>query len=164
MNTEINNIIYEAMPVSGLSDLSLEFIIMFIVTLVACVATVILWKRAGIAERCFFTFISIFLAYIVGCQIYVGLDAKANVYDKYVRGEYEIVEGEITEYCPAEYDNQLDEFTVGEKEFFVPGFVSCWGYPIKQADGGVLKDRLKVRICYVEYKFENVIMKIEILD
>lgn len=72
----------------------------------------------------------------------------------------------ISDYTLAEegQPNLPDRFCVGDVEFFVPGFVSPWGYPLKNVDGGILKDGIRVRICYIEYKFENVIMKLEIIE
>ena len=69
----------------------------------------------------------------------------------------------ISDYTTAEKSqpNLPDYFLVNDIEFQVPVFVSAWGYPLKKIDGGILENGMYVKIYYIKYKSENVIMKIE---
>lgn len=155
--------IYEARPFYGINP---AFVILCIIIVVIAVLLFVFWKRVDIGVRCLISFITVFLLFIVFCQIYTSIDAKNKIYDEYKAGNYLIVEGIITDYTLAEegQPNLPDNFTVNSVKFTVPGFVSTWGYPLKSVDGGVLKDGMKVRIHYITYKFENVIMMIEQLE
>ncbi len=57
-----------------------------------------------------------------------------------------------------------DTFTVEDVEFMAPEFTAIWGDPLRRADGGILQDGMNVSIYYVPYKFENVIMRLEVLS
>ena len=154
------NVIYEAEPFYGVSWSYIVFC--FVIILVALVLVVV-WKKVDIGVRLFILLIDMFLLFMAACQVYTCIDAKHNVYDEYQAGNYLIAEGIIDSYHPAEemQINLPDEFVVDGLDFQVPGFVSAWGYPLKQANGGVLKNGMHVRIYYVPYKYENVIMRIE---
>ena len=155
--------IYEATPFYGVHP---AFVIFCVITFLIILLVIVFWKKVDTGVRCFTSAIIVFLLFIIFCQAYTSIDTKCKVYNVYVAGEYLTVQGVISDYTLAE-EGQLnlpDSFNVDGVEFSVPGFVSAWGYPLKQVDGGVLEEGMYVRIRYIPYKFENVIMKIEILE
>lgn len=157
------NVLYEAGAEYGVSPTFLVFccvLVTIIIIVVAC------WQKIDLGVRIFSSILILFLSFIVVCQIYVAFDARNKIYNEYRLGHYYVAEGEIYNYTCAEdgEDNLPDYFSVSNVNFQVPGFVSCWGYPLKVADGGVLHEGMRVRILYINYKFENVIMRIEIID
>ena len=155
--------IYEAELFYGINP---AFIVFLIITILIFALLVAFWKKIDIGGRFFVSFIIIFCAFIVFCQAYTAIEAKNKVYDEYQKGNYLVAEGEISGYTTAEegQSNLPDYFYVDNVEFQVPGFVTSWGYPLKKVEGGILENGMKVRICYIEYKYENVIMKIELLN
>ena len=93
------------------------------------------------------------------------VDARKKVYGKYIQGDYLTVEGEVENYMPdPDGANLPDRFSVEDIDFSIPGFTTVWGYPLRHVDGGELQNGLNVKIYYIPYKFENVIMKIVIFD
>ena len=157
------NLIYEAKPFYGVKPV---FVIFSLVAIFVTLYLILSWGKFDTGDRIFFSIISAVMLLVVFSQVYTAIDAKHKVYNAYVSGEYLTVEGVISEYTLAEegQPNLPDDFYVNDVSFSVPGFVSIWGYPLKQVDGGILKDGIYVRICYIPYKFENVIMKLEILE
>ena len=156
--------IYEAEPFYGIN---VAFIVLCIVTVLIVLLLCVFWKIISIGDRCFISFITAFLLFIIFSQIYVAVDAKHKVYDEYAMGNYLVIEGVIYDYYTSageEHPDYPDYFCVNDIDFMVPGFASCWGYPLRQVDGGVLRNGMKVRICYINYKYENVIMKLEEYD
>lgn len=155
--------IYEAQPVYGINP---AFLILCLITILIVVLIVVFWGKVDKGVRCLSLAVAFFLLFIITCQVYTAIDAKRKVYDRYIAGEYLTVEGIITDYTLAEegQPNLPDSFCVDEVNFSVPGFVSAWGYPLKRADGGILENGIYVRIYYIPYKFENVIMKMELLE
>ena len=103
----------------------------------------------------------VFLAVIVNY-----CDAEKNVYQKYVNGEYSVVEGTIIEYT--EYGLEpgrravYDSFCVNGVEFTLPA-ITDWGYNLLRRDDGILENGVQVKIYYVFYKYDNEIVKIELL-
>ena len=156
-------VIYEAKPFYGVNP---AFVILCVITVLITLILIALWRKFDIGSRFFFLFILIFFIFIISCQAYTSIDAKRKVYDAYVAGECLKVQGVISDYTLAEegQPNLPDSFYVDGVEFSVPGFVSAWGYPLNRVNGGILEDGMCVRICYIPYKFENVIMKIEQLE
>lgn len=136
--------------------------VLCIIVVFCMVLLAVFWKRVDKGVRCLGAFVIAFLLLIIASQVYMSIDARHKVYDAYHSGDYLIVEGIIEDYSLADEGepNLPDSFRVNDVDFQVPGFVSAWGYPLKNADGGVLKNGMRVRIYYVPYKFENVIMKI----
>ena len=155
--------VYEAKPFYGVNP---AFVIFCITALLAVLLVIVFWKKIDIGVRCLSIAIIVFMLFIVSCQVYTAIDAKHKVYNAYIAGEYLTVQGVISDYTLAEegQPNLPDRFYVDDIPFSVPGFVSAWGYPLKHADGGILEDGMRVRIYYVPYKFENVIMRIELID
>lgn len=159
----MRRVIYEAKPFYGVNP---AFVVFCIITALITLLLVIYWNEVDRGVHWFISFIIAFLLFIIFCQVYTSIDAKNKVYDEYEAGNYLVVEGTINDYILAE-DGQPrlpDRFNVNDIEFSIPGFVSFWGYPLKSVDGGMLKNGMSVRIYYITYKFENVIMKLEQLD
>lgn len=156
----MNTILYEAEPFYGINPV---FIIFLLIIALMSVLLIIFWKKVDIGVKIFISIIILLLVLICFCQIYVSIDARNKVYNKYQSGQYLVVEGVISNYTVADdwEPNLPDSFCVNDIEFKVPGFVSPWGYPLKQIDGGVLDNGMNVKIYYIEYKNENVIMRIE---
>ena len=158
-----NKIIYEAQLSYGIN---FPFIIFGIITVLLIVLLIVFRNKVDIGVKCLISLIIVFFLFIISCLVYSEVDAKLGVYNKYKAGEYSVVEGTIQNYTfneDAFGDVKYDSFSIEEQYFSVPGFASCWGYPLKRVDGGVLEDGLSVRICYIPYKCENIIMKIEYL-
>ncbi|MBO5418361.1 MAG: hypothetical protein J6A50_07155 [Clostridia bacterium] len=155
--------IYEAKPFYGVNP---AFVIFCVITVLIALLVIVFWKKVDTGVRCLALAIIVFLFFIISCQAYTSIDAKRKVYHAYVAGEYLTVQGVISDYTLAEegQPNLPDSFFVDGVEFSVPGFVSAWGYPLNRVNGGILEDGMCVRICYIPYKFENVIMKIEQLE
>ena len=155
--------IYEAKHFYGVN---LAFVIFCVITVVIIFILVASWRKIDMQSRFFFLFVLIFSIFIISCQTYTAIDAKRKVYNAYIAGEYLTVQGVISDYTLAEegQPNLPDSFYVDGVNFSVPGFVSAWGYPLNRVNGGILEDGMYVRICYIPYKFENVIMKIEQLE
>ena len=146
-------------------EIDWAFIAVCAIFLIFLVIVIDNWKDSGIGGHLFFGGVLAVLLIVIFSSVYSEFDARSKVYDAYKNGEYQVVEGVISGYTPAE-EEQLhlpDNFEVGEVEFCTPGFVSRWGYPLKKTTGGVLENGIQVRIEYVFYKCENVIMKLEII-
>lgn len=152
--------IYEAEPFYGVNP---AFVIFCVITVLITLILIAFWRKIDRGSRFSYLFILIFFIFIIFCQVYTSIDAKHKVYNAYIAGEYLTVQGVISDYTLAEegQPNLPDSFYVDGVEFSVPGFVSAWGYPLNRVNGGILDDGMCVRICYIPYKFENVIMKIE---
>ena len=159
----MENVIYEAKPYFRVS---FAFIVFCVITILSIVLVIFFWKKFDLGARCFLCFILAFLVFIMACGIYTIIDSN-KVYSNYSAGKYKTIEGYIynyrTEYSPAQ-SVKYDEFYVSNVYFFTPGFVSNWGYPLTQSTGSPLKDGIKVKIHYIPYKFENVIMKLQLLE
>lgn len=156
----MNEILYEAEAFYGINP---AFIIFLLVIILMSILLIIFWRKVDIGVKIFISIIIFFFVLICFCQIYVSIDARNKVYNKYQSGQYLVTEGAISNYTVADKcePNLPDYFWVNDIEFKVPGFVSPWGYPLKQIDGGILNDGMNVKIYYIEYKNENVIMRIE---
>ena len=131
--------IYEAKPFYGVNP---AFVIFCVITVLITLLVIVFWKKVDTGVRCLVSAIIVFMFFIISCQAYTSIDAKRKVYNAYVAGEYLEIQGVISD----------------------PGFVSAWGYPLKQVDGGILQEGITVRICYIPYKYENVIMKLEVIE
>jgi len=155
--------VYEAKPFYGVNS---AFVIFCVITVLIILSLIYFWKKMDNGSRYFVLFILFFFIFIISCQTYTAIDAKRKVYNAYIAGDYLTVQGVISDYTLAEEGQPRlpDRFFVGDVNFFVPGFVSAWGYPLKRVNGGILEDGMYVKICYIPYKFENVIMKIEQLE
>ena len=160
-------VVYEA---SGRFPPSIQFIILCVVDAVFTVVCCSKLRRFligevrpfTIGEKIFFGFIIFFLTGVVVITVVSGFDAK-KIYAEYQAGKAQIVEGEISDYRPNLEENEApDHFDVNDLSFEIPGGTTPWGYPLRQQDGGELADGVYVKIYYVVYKYENVIMRLEI--
>lgn len=160
----MTNVIYEAKPSYGINP---AFIIFCIVVVSMVSLTIAFWRNLDITGRYFLSGINLFLLFCISCSIYTEIDSKRNIYDKYIKDQYYTVEGYITEYY-TNYDDlgttRYDSFYVSDKNFHTPGFVSRWGYPLSKSTGSPLQNGIKVKIHYIPYKYENVIMYLELLE
>lgn len=156
-------ILYEAQPWYGLS---IPFIILCLVDLVLLFLYVFLWRKNSVLSAKIATiFVIVVLTFIIGTLVFSHVDARKKVYGKYIQGDYLTVEGEVENYMPdPDGANLPDRFSVEDIDFSIPGFTTVWGYPLRHVDGGELQNGLNVKIYYIPYKFENVIMKIVIFD
>ena len=156
-------ILYEAYYVAPY-DFSLVGIIIILATIASIIFTIKKWKEMDIPTKFFFCAVVATLTIITATGLYNAFDSNDKVYDEYIAGNYQEVEGYITDYIIPREDppgNISDSFWVNDVYFVIPGFCSPWGYPLTQSEGGQLQEGMYVRIRYIPYKWENVIMKIE---
>ena len=120
------------------------------------------WKQKEIGEK-LFVIVPIIVIGIYWAWLYQCITVP-DLYGQYQKGEYQICEGVIEEYQPAMVDGgTVDRFSVNGESFIVSDSPFYgYGYPLRQMDGGVLKEGMGVKIYYIPQKIENVIMKIEI--
>lgn len=156
-------ILYE---VTSPSFIPTALLVLAVIDICIIVLSCLLWKKEGIDVKILFVFLIIFFSFCTVCYLHETIRLKTNVTDKYFSGEYEIVEGVIHDYYSNETLQQdiTENFYVGDVNFILSSFTG-YGYLKKQRDGGALKNGMKVRICYIPYKYENVMMKVEaVLD
>lgn len=153
--------IYEAQR--SYDSISPTFIIVTIASIVLIVLMIKDWKNQRIVSKIGMTVVILTLSIIFISMVYSFISSQVLVYNKYAKGKYSVAEGTIENYTQKADHPPADFFDVSNIDFEVPGFTN-WGYALRQRDGGVLKDGVQVRICYIHYKFENVIMKLELLE
>lgn len=164
----MDNVLYEAQSSYGINE---TFIVLGIICAILILVPAMELKDLKFKESkfgyCFLIFIIVFAVFVFACSVYTLIDGRDEVYDEYKDGNYCTVEGEITNYY-SEYDlsNEVkyDSFEVSGLVFHTPGFTTQWGYPLTQSDGSPLKNGIKVKIRYIHYKFENVIMYLELIE
>lgn len=154
-------IIYEAQRSYGISPI---FFIFAISSVIIIFLIVRVWKNQNMGSRIGLAIVIFTIAIILISTLYGYLSSKVLIYDRYVKGECSTVEGNIVNYMQHTDHPPTDTFNVSDTDFYVPGYTTIWGYPIRQRDGGVLKNGLHVRIKYIHYKSENVIMKLEVIS
>ena len=164
----MENILYEARQSYGINP-SFVFLCVFCGFIIFIAATELkdLKPKECIAGFCFLIFLITFMLFVFGCAVYTMIDGRDMVYDEYKKGNYFTVEGEIVNYDTSvdiAGETQYDSFEVSGVVFFAPGGTTQWGYPFTQSDGSPLKNGIKVKIRYVPYKYENVIMYLELLE
>lgn len=162
----MDNIIYKAKPYYGMW-ISVPFLLYCIISLLFILYLIITWKKSSVSGRFIGCFIAIFLIFTIFSQFYSAFESRQKVYNNYIKGNYKTIEGYISDY-QTEYDlsgnTKYDSFCVSNIWFHTPGFASCWGYPLTKATGSQLDNGVKVKIHYIPYKYENVIMYLEILE
>ncbi len=162
----MDNIIYKAKPYYGMW-ISVPFLLYCIISLLFILYLIITWKKSSVSGRFIGCFIAMFLIFTIFSQFYTALDSEKKVYGEYVKGNYNTTEGYIT-YYQTEYDSsgntKYDSFYVSNICFHTPGFVSRWGYPLTKETGTQLDNGMYVKIHYITYKCENVIMYLELLE
>ena len=157
--------IYEAKPFYGVSWTFIVVVLLFIVLLILGIIMCNKNPNGRIIDKLGPFIVDVVLLVVIISTIYSGLDSKIKVYDKFANGNYLTADGIIEKYEEIKgISNEIkyDQFQVNDVIFYVPSGTTCWGYPLKQSEGGVLKNNLKVKIYYINYKYENVIMKLEL--
>lgn len=126
--------------------------------------SVVKWKKEVLSTKLLLLFLMMFFCFLLLCNLYEYVDVRLNITEKYKFGIVEVVEGEIYDYESVNKNERgMDHFFVDGVEFSLSSFTG-YGYNIKQRDGGILKNGIYVRIYYIPYKYENVMMKLELLD
>lgn len=157
------NVIYEA-PGEAYGLMILTAVILIL--LLVCLAFIYKYrKKIDHKLKCFFiAFAAILLLRIVIPML--GLDNDSNkgtLYERYLAGDCLIVEGYIEGYETRNEWARSDIFYVNGVKFSVYELPSdIYGYRIRQINGGVLKNGEYVRIHYIEYRYTNVMMKLEL--
>ncbi|MBR6427447.1 MAG: hypothetical protein IKS28_06435 [Clostridia bacterium] len=138
-------------------------IVIVVLTIISLITFCIFWKKRNWLERLFWGLISITLLIISTSSIYsIHYDLKC--FEKYKNGDYLVIEGQIDTYDSYEVNSIVhDVFTVSDVEFLIPN-TSIFGYNFRKIDGSILVTGMNVRIYYIPYKFENIIMKIEKME
>lgn len=138
-------------------------IIFSIVALLLIVLLIIFRNKIGFIGKFAIVFFSIMFLY-TSLNTYIEYsNTKKYVYDKYFAGDWKYCEGEITTYKTSEeLNNRYDAFAVGKDLAFRVDPFSTFGYKILKSNGGKLDKGIKVKIYYIEYGFDNIIMKLEI--
>ncbi len=164
----MENILYEAKESYGIDPYFIVLcIICGFIIFIAATELKELKPKESIFGFCFLIFLIAMMLFIVGSVVYTMIDGRDKVYDEYEKGNYLTVEGEIVNYDTSvdlKGETQFDLFEVSGLVFYVPGYTTQWGYPITQSEGSPLKNGVKVKIRYVPYKLENVIMYLELLE
>lgn len=109
------------------------------------------------------TFISLFnvIAFLTLILIsYNWIQAKNKIYDNYVKGNYDIIEGQIQKLYPMKEGRQGTEYFYINEVCFEYSSFTLFGY---SADHKLITgDGQKVRISYVPVNGQNVIVKLEV--
>lgn len=155
--------IYEAeastsiyIPISSIVFLFLEIMVIAI--------SVTIWRRQVFSTRILLLFLMLFIGFLMFCSIYQYIDVRMNITDKYIDGNFEIVEGRIYNYEAVEKHEQGTDYFYVDNVMFTLSSFTGYGYNVEQRDGGVLKNGMSVKIYYVPYKYENVMMRVELLE
>ena len=132
--------------------------------LLICFLVAFFWKRNDKSGKIALIVVLIITCCIVGTIFYSYFNQEQNIYNKYKNGDYKIVEGIINDYQSMNIEEgwKRDSFTLEDVEFYVPSLFS-FGYSLMQEEGSPLENGMYVKIYYVPYRGENVIMKIEAL-
>ena len=149
-----------------------ESILLVLIPLIAIILYAIkCWKNCNVGGKIGLILIPSFL-FIIFLSInfsYFDLsnsNSPQSIWNEYINGNYKTVEGVIDNYTERQPDNPhspaQDNFTVNDVYFHVGEDASGYGYPLRQRDGGVLKNGQKCIIHYVETGGGNIVMKIQI--
>lgn len=151
-------VIYEAQK----GNLGLGFYIGLVLLVISLLLCIFFWRRAAFSGKIFQVILvcASILLIISGINSYKDY---LKVYNQYVSGNYEIIEGEIEGYLPLneKEGRKYDSFLVQGVEFSVP---CLFGYSVIQEQGSPLGNGVYVRICYITHAFENEILKIEVRE
>lgn len=120
--------------------------------------------RQVVTERVF----AIFGLCVVSCVFLVALTTTIidyyNIQKIYNDRNLLIVEGEVEDFIPMELEGHSSEsFTVNGVNFTYSRSVPTYGYHLAKVDGGYIKGNgQKIKIHYVNYNNNNLILKLEI--
>ena len=147
--------------------ISAQSIAMYFLAITSIVVYFLLWKKMKISAKAFFMVVNIILVIICTSITVTSIDAIQMVED-YKKGNFEVIEGVITDYNTNEFLDPplyIDEFYVEEEYFGISrNNPFGLGYNVRKCDGGKLDDGIHVRICYIERESMNIIMKLEVLE
>lgn len=104
-----------------------------------------------------------FSAFVGISSLHSYIDGQNKVYKNYLNGNYKVVEGEIEDFhaMPKE-EHDSESFYVSHVYFYYPDFTG-YGYSTCKKDGGYITGNgQKVRISYITYLDQNLILKLEI--
>lgn len=131
------------------------------------IGSIVIWKiydSHGNINKIISVLLFVLGAIITLVDFYRFYDYKRNVVEMYKNGNYLIVEGAVIPKDMDNIPNGYDEFTINGITFEI-GQKDKPGLQTKYYYGGPLTgDNQTVKICYVTYKGENFIMKLEIID
>lgn len=148
------------------NSVSIPFIVITILFVVMMVWGIFLTKsnqgnlKSGIGP---FVIAFVLFVIIVVCVVNY-ISSYTNIWKKYDSQETMVVEGIVENYEIIKGRDETDTFTVNDVVFNIPNYASEYGYTLRQKDGSILEDGVMVRITYIEYKTENIIMKLEMLQ
>ena len=111
--------------------------------------------------------IVLFVLFIIIVSTIYSYFVSQRIWDNYKSGDYHTVEGTIEDYEIGTKEKLAypDRFTVNGVHFIIAESTSTgYGYSKRQYDGGSLRNGLYCKIYYIPYRFENVIMKLEIVQ
>lgn len=145
--------IYEALPNRSVI---LPVIILCILELCMAIYGIINWKYNAVSGKIGICLISFLLLFFITCSVYYCI-VSYTIWDTYQNGDYLIAEGIIEDY-KVENEGHPDKFTVNGSYFYIP---KPAGWEWEHDDGSrILHNGQYCKIFYVPYKYENVIMKI----
>ena len=89
-----------------------------------------------------------------------------NVQSIYNDGEFMIVEGEVEDFVPMKLDGHSSEsFSLNGVKFSYSRSIPINGYHLAKVDGGYIKENGQIiRIHYINYNGDNLILKLEIKE
>lgn len=163
-----NTIIYEA--TNGITPFSIPFAIFCLIFLIVIAYALKVWKKSELGVKIGLVLVPAVMSIVLIAQFATFFQTK-QVLDSYIKGDCEIVEGEISNYeqkyevGTMSEDKYPDRFFVNNIEFIVYGY-QTYGieYCLRQADGSKLENGQSVKIYYTKFKYENLILKIELTD
>ena len=114
------------------------------------------WKRPGWFTPIFACCFGLLWFWIAGMSVMGGESQALNSFQK---GNYEIVEGNVTDFNPMPDEGHQDEcFSVQDKRFCYSDYVIAPGFRHTASHGGPIRAGLPVRIAYSG----DVILRLEI--
>ena len=165
----MNNILYEAtfkFDLFLLIPVVMMIFILFFPKILKATSeekyTQVSYKVVKIFCACAFSFVLIFTSIVSLSQI----DMYKNVVGAYKTGDYEIIEGYVQNFIPMPYEGHSDEsFEINGVKFAYSNYSIQSGYNNAKSHGGVIKgDGQHLKIGYVSYNNENIIVYIEQLE
>lgn len=155
--------IYEALPNNLFST---PFVILSVIELILTIDTIVNWRNNKNSGK-IGMLIVLFVPFIIIVSTIYSYCSSQMIWDNYKSGNYYTVEGKIEDYEIGTKEKLAypDRFTVNGVHFIIAESPSTgYGYSKRQYDGGSLRNGLYCKIYYIPYRFENVIMKLEIVQ
>ena len=135
------------------------------VTIAMIVVVIVRWKHSPAAWRVFFTLISAVLLICSISIVYSYIREYRSVFLPYKRGDYLVADGVVRNYEKRTINQALEqnEFEIDNVEFQLPS-MSEYGYSLTESNGGIIREGMHLRIKYRFFRYENVILEIEIIE